>query len=320
MKSSSAAAEAIVTVEGSVGVGELFVIQNPAAGPRHPARLRRRIEGALTGRSVRYEYEYTREPGHGSELVARALASGYRRFLVAGGDGTVLEVVSVLAGSDAALALLPVGTGNQLAVNLGVPRSLRRSVDVALGGAIRRIDLGLINGQPFTSIAGAGFDAEIVRPRPRLKRRIGYLAYVYAAVRAAFRPRTADLRVVVDGEELQARGVGVEVTNLPGLAAPWVTRPIAIVREGSLEDGLLDGCLIRAESTLQMFSALMGIATRRFERSPRLSYFRGRRIRVEADPPLPVQADGELLGTTPFEVDVSASALNVVTPTVRPNA
>lgn len=296
------------------------MIQNPAAGPRHPARLRRRIEAALSGRSVRYEYEYTREPGHGSELVARALSDGYRRFLVAGGDGTVLEVVSVLAGSDAAVALLPVGTGNQLAANLGVPRSLRRSVDVALGGAIRRIDLGLINGRPFTSIAGAGFDAEVVRPRPQLKRRIGYLAYVHAAMGAAFSPRTADLRVVVDGEELRARGTGVEVTNLPGLAAPWLRRPIPIVPGGSLDDGLLDGCLIRAESTLQMISALLGIVTRRFEHNPRLSYFRGRRVSVEADPPLPVQADGELLGTTPFWVDVRSDALNVVIPNTRPNA
>lgn len=320
MKSSSAAPEAFLPAAGSAGVTELFVIQNPAAGPRHPTRLRRRIEGALSGRAVRYEYEYTREPGHGSELVARALAEGYSRFLVAGGDGTVLEAASVLAGTDAALALLPVGTGNQLAASLGVPRSLRRSVDVAIGGGVRRIDLGLINGQPFTSIAGAGFDAEIVRPRPRLKRRIGYLAYVHAAMRAAIAPRTADLRIVVDGEEFRARGAGVEVTNLPGLAAPWLTGPIPIVPEGSLDDGLLDGCAILAETTLQICSAVMGIVTRRFDRSPYLSYFRGRRISVEADPPLPIQADGELLGTTPFEANVRSSALNVVIPTLRANA
>ena len=161
----------VAAVGGAVAPADLFVVQNPSAGMRRPEKLRLRIEAALSSRGVPYEHAYTNAPGHGPELVSDALARGFRRFLVAGGDGTVREAVTALAGSDASLALLPVGTGNQLAANLGVPRRLESSINTAVNGHLRKIDLGLVNGKPFTSIVGAGLDTEIVRPPPRPSRR-----------------------------------------------------------------------------------------------------------------------------------------------------
>ncbi|UCC47559.1 MAG: diacylglycerol kinase family lipid kinase [Gemmatimonadota bacterium] len=293
---------------------ELFVVQNPAAGMRSPARLRRRIESALAARGVAYEHAYTERPGHGAELVKQAIAGRFRRVLVVGGDGTVLETISALAGSPAALALLPVGTGNQLAGNLGVPKGLRRSVEVALNGRVRRIDVGLINGRPFCTMAGAGFDAKVVGPEPHLKRRLGYLAYVHAATLATFSPKPSTLRISIDGEDLLARGIGVEVANMPGLTAPGLRRPVPIIPSAQMDDGRLDGCLLAAETIRDCLSALGSIVTRRYERSPRLRYFSGREIIVEADPPLPVQADGEQVGLTPFVAKVWPGALNVMVP------
>jgi YegS/Rv2252/BmrU family lipid kinase len=295
-------------------VPELFVIQNPAAGMRSPERLRRRIESALATRGIAYVHEYTKAPGHGTELVRQALADGFQRVLVVGGDGTALEAVSVLAGSEATLALLPVGTGNQLAANLGVPKRLGRSIDVALNGGVRRIDVGVINGRPFSSMAGAGYDAKVVGPEPYLKRRLGYLAYVHAATVAALSPKPVTLRVSVDGELLVARGIGVEVANMPGLTVPGLRHLISIIPGARMDDGKLDGCLLAAETTRDCFTALGCIVTRRYERSSSLLYFSGRKITVEADPPLPVQADGEQLGMTPFTAMVWPAALSVMVP------
>lgn len=292
----------------------VFVIQNPAAGPRHPRRLRRLVEAELAARGVRYEYIYTEEPGHGEDLVARALEHGYRRIMVAGGDGTIREAVFAISGKDAALALLPVGTGNQLAANLGIPKSLRQSIHVALNGRVRKIDLGVVNGRPFASITGAGFDAAIVRPEPRVKRRFGYLAYVHAAALSAFSPKPATFHITVDGEEITVRGIGVEVVNMPGLTAPGLVRPVPLVPDGRMDDGMLDGCVLAAESTLGFVSAVGGILTRRFDQSHRLLCFSGREIVVDAHPPLPTQADGEPLGTTPFEAKVWPEALSVLVP------
>ncbi len=295
--------------------GRVFVIHNPTAGARHPERLRRRVEEELTARHVDYEYAFTRERGHGEELAREALERGFQRVLVAGGDGSVLEAVTALAGTDACLALLPVGTGNQLAANLGVPKSLKKMLEVAVDGSPRKIDVGMLNGYPFTIIAGAGFDADVVRPPSAIKRRIGYLAYVHAAIGAAFAPRASDLRINVDGVEHELRGIGVEVANMPGLAAPPFARPVDLVPDGKPDDGLLDVCVLAAESTFDFLSALAAIMTRRHGSSRGLRFFRGREITVDADPPMPVQIDGERLeATTPFTATVRPLALNVIVP------
>jgi diacylglycerol kinase family enzyme len=170
-------------------------------------------------------------------------------------------------------------------------------------GSPRKIDVGMLNGYPFTIIAGAGFDADVVRPPSAIKRRIGYLAYVHAAIGAAFAPRTSDLRINVDGVEHELRGIGVEVANMPGLAAPPFARPVDLVPDGKPDDGLLDVCVLAAESTFDFLSALG------------LRFFRGREITVDADPPMPVQIDGERLeATTPFTATVRPLALNVIVP------
>ncbi len=292
----------------------LFVIQNPVAGTRRPERLHRRLQTELAARDVSYEHVYTRERGHGAELVRQALEAGFDRILVAGGDGTIREAVSSLAGSRAALALLPVGTGNQLAANLGIPKSLRGCVSVALGGRVRDIDLGLIDGRPFAAIAGAGFDARVVQPDSRIKRRFGYLAYVHAATAAVLAPRLAAIQVRVDDREISGRGIGVMVMNMPGLTAPGLPRPVTIVPGGRMDDGKLDGLIIAASTRRECLSALGSILRRRQQSSPLFEFFRGREIQVEADPPFPVQADGEQLGKTPFRVKVWPGALRVLVP------
>jgi YegS/Rv2252/BmrU family lipid kinase len=296
----------------------LFVIHNPTAGARHPERLRRRVEAVLQAMQVRFEYAFTEDRGHGEELARLARERGFQRVLVAGGDGSVLEAVSALAGTDTSLALLPVGTGNQLAANLGLPKGLKKMLEVAVRGVQRKIDVGMLNGYPFTIIAGAGFDAEVVRPPSELKRRIGYLAYVHAATAAAFAPKVSDLRIVVDGEESTLRGIGVEVANMPGLAAPPFVRPVDLVPDGKPDDGLLDVCVLAVESTTDFVSALTAIVTKRPGSSRGLHYLRGREVFVEADPPLPVQIDGERLEiATPFTATVRPLALNVIVPGSR---
>ena len=283
-------------------------------GGKHPERLRRRIEAALDSRRIPYEFAYTRARGHAAQLAGAAVKSGCTRVLVAGGDGTVMEAVSALADSDTVLGLIPVGTGNQLAANLRIPARVSPAVDVAVGGEARRIDVGMIDGRPFTCMAGAGFDTAVVNPDPRLKRAVGYLGYVIAAVKATLRPKTARIRLTLDGDRMELRGVGVEVANLPGLRPPGAPWPVRIIKHGAMDDGQLDVCVLAAESTLQLIGVLMSFLTLRPERNSRIRYYRAREITVDADPILPVQADGELFGNTPFTVRVRPRALAVAVP------
>lgn len=293
---------------------DLYVIQNPAAGTGSARWLSRRIGKALEARGVSHRLAYTREPGHAEQLARGALRDGYGRILVAGGDGTVLEVVSAMAGTDAVLALLPVGTGNQLAANLRVPRRLGRAIEVAVSGCVRKIDVGMIDGRPFTCIAGAGLDAEIVRPGPNVKRWIGYLAYLYSGFRAALSPPRAVLKIQADGRTFEYRGVGIEVANMPGISGPGLPQPVRLIPKGQLDDGELEICVLAFEGRLDLFRALLSILLGRPERDPRLKYHRVREVRVETDPPLAVQVDGERIGVTPFHATVRPGALNVVVP------
>jgi YegS/Rv2252/BmrU family lipid kinase len=273
------------------------------------------VETALAARQIEFAYAYTEDRGHARDLAAEALEKGYRRLLVAGGDGTVLEVVSTIVETDAALALLPVGTGNQLAANMRLPKGIEKSIDLAANGGVRKIDVGLLDGQPFTCIAGAGFDADVVRPDSTAKRRLGYLAYVQSAASSAFAPKPSTLEIVVDGEGFSCRGIGVEVANMPGLTAPLLTRPVDLVPDGKPDDGLLDVCVLAVETTFDFISAMTSIITGRQARDERLRYFRGREVSVAAEPPLSIQIDGELLGrTTPFVASVMPGALNLVVP------
>ncbi len=137
---------------------------------------------------------------------------------------------------------------------------------------------------------------------------------MHAATLATFSPKPSTLRISIDGEDLVARGIGVEVANMPGLTAPGLRRPVTIVPNAQMDDGRLDGCLLAAETTRDCLSALGSIVTRRYGRSPRLRYFSGREIIVEADPALPAQADGDQVGLTPFVAKVWPGALNVMVP------
>lgn len=298
----------------SFGDRSVYVIQNPAAGTGSARWLTRRIRGALAERAIPHTFRYTRRAGHAEELARSALDEGWPRILVAGGDGTVLEVVSALAGTDSALALLPVGTGNQLAANLGIPRRLSKAITVAVDGDVRRIDVGVIDGQPFTCMAGAGLDAEIVRPGRRAKRWVGYLAYLGSALWAALSPPRASLRITIDDRDVECRGVGVEVANMPGIWGPGLREPVRVVPDGALDDGRLEVCVLAFERTSDLVGALISILAGHPERDSRLRYYRGRTIVVDSDPPLSVQVDGESFGTTPFRAEVRPQALKVVVP------
>ncbi len=266
---------------------------------------------------MEYDHQFTHSPGHAEELAKRALEAGCKRILVAGGDGTVMEAVAALAETDAVLGLVPVGTGNQLAANLRIPSKIEAAVVVAATGEARRIDVGMIDGRPFTCMAGAGFDTAVINPDPRLKRYFGYLSYVIAAIAETLAPTAADIVITIDGVKKNYRGIGIEIANMPGLRPPGSPWPINLVNDGRFDDGMLDICILGATSMVTTISVLLSFIMQRADRNPHIHYLKGREIKIESDPPLPVQADGELFGATPFSVSIRPRALSVAVPEAR---
>lgn len=284
-------------------IRRVLLVVNPASrkGRRRRGAARRAFHRAGT----EVEEYLTTGPGD-AERRLRDGPVGADAVFVLGGDGTVMEVVSALAGRGVPVGVLPAGTGNLVAGVLGVPSRLSRAVPQLLDGLVRQVDLGRFpDGRCFAFGAGVGIVVDMVRGAGHAgKRWLGLLAYVGAAARSALRRRSFAVTVAVDGVVVRERVVLALVANAGALfgglllLGPHI-RP---------DDGELDLCLFSAASVGEVMGITWRILRRDFTAHPRMRYLRGRRFRLASDPAMDVQADGDVVGTTPVEIEIAPGA------------
>ena len=183
----------------------LFVV-NPRAGKnRRRPRLLHELEHFIRFHGLKAECVATLRPGHATELARQAVLEGYDRIVAVGGDGTMNEVAQGLVGSPTVLALVPCGSGNGLALHLGIPTTMGRALALLVDQKARSltIDSGVANGHPFFNVMGLGFDAEISEQFNRLSRR-GLPAYVRVALKTifSFKPQVLRIESKLGGREL----------------------------------------------------------------------------------------------------------------------
>jgi YegS/Rv2252/BmrU family lipid kinase len=232
-----------------------------------------------------------------------------------GGDGTAMDVAAALVGTDRKLGLLPAGTGNLLAGNLGIRRSWRAASDVIVRGAVRAIDVGRLStaagSRIFAVACGAGFDAELMRStEARHKRVFGMGAYVAKAVHLATAITRASVRIECDDYCHEGRAALVLIANcgelIPGL--------LPIHPDVRPDDGAFDVAVLDASSLPGAARMVWWMFLRRPHYVPGITLLRASRVALWADPPLPVQADGEAAGVTPATVELLPGALHVLAP------
>lgn len=288
----------------------IHAVVNPAK-VRRAARLRTIVDGALAARGLppaRYLLTTVERPGAGQ--AQDALDAGASRVLVAGGDGTVRMVLGALQGTGVPVGILPAGTGNVLARNLGLPRRLREAVDVALDGRPLPMDL-LRYEVPGTGasgyaaiMAGLGADAAVVADAEPVKR-FGQLGYMLAGLRHV-RTRPVRTRVSVDGEELTRDASLVEVGNFGELLTGLHLLPGA---EGS--DGRLDVLVASPRRRWEVLRMAAGVLLRS-NRIPQVDRRAGRSVVVRCAEPVPCQVDGDLIGAvTEIRFEVLPGAASV---------
>lgn len=251
----------------------------------------------------------------GTGLARAALAQGAQIVVAAGGDGTVRAVAEALTGTDAVLGVVPLGTGNLLARNLGIPTALDEAVEVALTGRRLVIDVGRVQpgGEVFTVMAGMGLDAAMVRDAPEgVKKRIGWLAYVISALRALREDRMRVTVQVDDRPPLRRSARAVLVGNVGELQGG-----IDLLPESDAADGALHVAILAPRGPLQWVSVLLKSASGSHpsRRDRRLERFTGRRLVVRATVPQAREADGDVLDDdTRLEVEIVPAALAVHVP------
>jgi diacylglycerol kinase (ATP) len=246
--------------------------------------------------------------------AARAVKEGIDVVVAVGGDGAVLQVVNAIADTKVALGIVPRGTGNMLAGNLGIPHRLDKAVEVLVNGQQRRIDLGRVNvggkDRDFAVACGVGFDADVMKvTQTSEKRRWGKLAYIASALGQGHRLRDATHQITIDGVRSTTEAAQVFVANF-GRMGPFEPR-----REVEPHDGLLDVIVVRAKGPLSgLLAGWEALRQRDLGESANGRVFRAqaRKVRIETEPKRLVETDGTIVGNTPIDVSVRPAALTVI--------
>lgn len=296
-----------------------LVLMNPNAGHEDPVRLRRALGGAFAARHASVDLVDTEYAGHATVLARRAAELGYRAVCAVGGDGTLAEVATGLAGSSVPMAVVPRGTGNQVAHNLLIPEDIEGAVKVAVQGVAQAMDLGQVGDRSFALVAGAGYDAAVMASATRpMKERWGFAAYVFAAVKEALAAQPVRFRVTADDQPpIEIDAVTVLIANMGELFAaflPGLSVPLAPAPTDSWHDGLLEVLIVAPRGVQDMPGIMWRAATGRFAGDERLVHLQAKRVVVESDPPIAVQIDGDPAGQTPFTASTFPGGVRILLP------
>jgi YegS/Rv2252/BmrU family lipid kinase len=296
------------------------VIVNPASGRPDGGAGWRAIEAALRSAGVTLDVVHTRQPGHGGELAQAALLEGCRHIAVAGGDGSVNEVVQGVMSAGIAdtrevtLAVIPTGTGNDWARTLGITRRPSDIARAMAGGRTMLHDVGAIDlpGRQlarrwFINVAGAGYDAYVTERVPRPVP--SALTYLRIALEGLARYRAPRFRITADGETIEGPLLLAFVAN-----AQYCGNRMHVVPNARTDDGRLDVLAVRELSLLAVWPKLVKLYTGRILGDRAVRHLRAQRVRIETEPPAIIQADGQIVGETPAEFSLLPQALRVVLP------
>lgn len=293
----------------------VFIVFNPVAGTTDPEQFRALVEERFAARGQTYElYETTGAEGEDvAALVRAAYERGVRRFAAAGGDGTVSAVADGVCDTDATLAILPAGTANVLARELGIPTDLPGAVELLLDApATRPIDTMRVGEQLFVLHVAVGITSLMHRDTSReAKRRFGRLAYLATALRWIFDFQPLRFTLVIDGVRHRRDASTVVAANGATLGA----QPFTWAEDGDPSDGEVEVIVVRANALRDYLGVGWSALTNRQRHNPRIKTFKAKRtISISTRRALPVQGDGELIGDTPVQIAVVPAALTIVVP------
>ncbi|MCB0084921.1 MAG: diacylglycerol kinase family lipid kinase [Caldilineaceae bacterium] len=295
----------------------ILVIANPRANRGRVRHRRAQIQRALAAADARYDWQEPEYPGHAATLAQMAGAAGYATIAVAGGDGTVSEVVNGLMMADdsavqPALAIFPCGTGNDFAAATGFMHADVQTAGCLVAGQSRAIDIGRVvlhaddaaQTRYFNNSLGVGLEAATVIQADRIQRLNGVVLYAVAAIRTLLHFRAAPMEIECvrhDGHTQAVSGsiMMVSVGNSPRTGGGFHLTP-----QAKLDDGLLDMGVATAISKLRLLSLLPRALFGKHTSDPAFTLWQCRRIRIQCADGIPVHADGELLSAAAQKIAI----------------
>ena len=289
---------------------KLRFVFNPKSGrPRRNAPVLPLLRAFISARALDADLVCTEGPGHATEIARDAVAAGCLRVIAVGGDGTVNEVAQALIHTPAAMGLVPCGSGNGLALHLGLPKSLSGALELATGtsGRVAELDTGVVNGLPFVNAMGLGLDADVARRFNRLVKR-GLPAYAATALAAFMSRKMERCHITVGGHRETVDAMLIAVAN-----SDQYGNHARIAPHARVDDGVLDLVAVRPVG----IAAACVLGARLFmgnlDRSTRVRRLRATRFLVERPAPGIIHTDGETHMTGALvEVSVRPRSLRVI--------
>jgi len=302
-----------------------YLILNPQAGGGKGARSKQKILEVLHHHRLPHILYETTAAGDATKVARDAISNGFRKIIVAGGDGTLNEVAAGIVGQDEVesheitLGLIPVGTGNDWRRTWNIPESIDSAVKLLVGARTERQDAGRMefhkNGQKqisyFMNVAGCGFDAEVAFAANRAKEQghSGVLTYIGKLISTLVSFRTQPVKIWMDGESRQVELFAV----LIGICK-FAGNNMKLVPDANPSDGLFDITLATRISKLKVIANLPKLFNGKFVKLKEVQQYRCKTVKIEATSRALLQADGESVGEVPAEFFIIPSALTVVVP------
>jgi YegS/Rv2252/BmrU family lipid kinase len=289
---------------------EIALIVNPSAGGGRAARALPGVEARLRALGVEAEVDATRDLDHAADLAVAAAREG-RIVVTLSGDGMLGKVAGALCEvPGAVIGVLPGGRGNDFARVVGIPLDAEAACEVIANGVPRALDMGQAGDTPYIGVASLGFDSDANRIANEAPTALGQLVYVYGALRALAAWKPAAFNLEVDGERVRFDGWGIAMANSKAYGGGMFVAP-----DAELDDGALD--VVRLETTSKarfLRKVLPKVFKGEHVHEPSVHVMRGTVVRVEADRPFTVYADGDPVGDLPMTFRALAGAVRVLLP------
>jgi len=302
---------------------EWMVLINPMAGDHKGRDNWAKISLLLDHYRIAYQHHFTESPRHSIKLIQDFLGQGFRKFIMAGGDGLLNEAVNAIFTQTVVdpklvtLAVIPVGTGNDWARTFNIPLDYEAAVKVIRNGKALRHDIGRVfyhikeeeKSWYFINVCGMGFDAEVNRKvtADREKGPLGPMKYQYHIFTTLMGYTPTRMTLVIDGKEIQhevfSMALGIAQYNGGGMKQ----LPGAVP-----DDGVFDLSVIKKITRLKVMRSVSKLYDGSFIEMPEVSTYTGKSIQIKSQPKCWIEADGETLGESPFRFEIIPRALKVI--------
>jgi len=293
---------------------KVLLVYNPFAGHGRAKKILPEVEAEFTKHNIEFDLQLTDYPEHATEIIKNAKFKTYDAIIAAGGDGTLFEVINGyymnIAKKKPPLGILPIGTGNAVARDLELHVSKwKEAIEIIVHMKPRKVDVGKFtsHGQSyyFLNILGLGFVADVGKTAKKLKI-FGNISYTFGVLYQMLMLKPFKLRIELDGKLLERDNIFVEVSNTT------YTANFFMAPNAKIDDGLLDITLLNKLSRIGLLKAFPKVFTGEHIHLPTVETFTAKHIKITTDPPKVLTPDGELIGTTPVEIECLYRAIEVL--------